>query len=344
MYEAKKIEEEVLDFWKKGRIYQKSKDRNKGKKSFYFLQGPPYTSGRLHCGQAWNHSLKDSILRYKRMQGLHVWDRAGYDMHGIPTESKVQKKLGLKTKDDIINFGLDKFSKECMRFSIEHAKLMDVDLSKMGIWLDFENAYHPIDEEWIEGVWWLVKRAEEQNRLYEGEKTMSWCAECATALAKHECEYAELEDTSIFVKFKVENKDNEYFIIWTTTPWTITFNLGIMANPNFDYVKAKVGNEVWIVAKDLADSVIKEKMGKDYVILEELTGKELVGTKYLHPWEKEISDLAKIKKSHPNSFSVVSSEEFVTLDAGTGLVHMAPGCGPEDYEVGMANKILHLIQ
>ena len=339
MYDARKIEEEVLDFWKKNKIYQKSKDKNKGKKPFYFLQGPPYTSGRLHCGQAWNHALKDSILRYKRMKGLHVWDRAGYDMHGLPTESKVQKKLGLKTKEDIVKFGLNKFAKECMKFSVEHAKLMDKDLSGMGIWMDYENAYHPIDEEWIESVWWLVKRAEEKNRLYEGEKTMSWCSECATALAKHECEYAEIEDNSIFVKFKVEGKDNEYLIIWTTTPWTITFNLGIMANPNFTYVKAKVDNETWIVAKDLADEVIKGKIDRDYTIIEEITGKDLIGTKYLHPWENEISDLKKVRNSHPNAFTVVSSNKFVTLDTGTGLVHMAPGCGPEDYEVGLQNKI-----
>ena len=183
MYDAKKIEEEVLDFWKKNKIYQKSKDKNKGKKPFYFLQGPPYTSGRLHIGHAWNNSLKDAALRYKRMKGFHVWDRAGYDMHGMPTASKVQEKLGLKTKEEIIGFGLDKFAKECMKFSVEHAKLMDEDLSRLGIWMDYENAYHPINEEWVESVWLLVKRAEVEKSFYVGVKRLIWCYFCSSGLA-----------------------------------------------------------------------------------------------------------------------------------------------------------------
>ena len=154
MYEANKIEEEVLQFWKDNNIYKKVRDKNKGNKPFYFLQGPPYTSGKLHMGHAWNNSLKDLVLRYKNMKGLHVWDRAGYDMHGIPTAAKVQEKLGLKTKESILKYGMGKFIKECMEFSKNHAKVMNDDLFRLGIWMDYKNAYMPIEEDWMESVWW----------------------------------------------------------------------------------------------------------------------------------------------------------------------------------------------
>ena len=339
MYDPQKIEEEIIEFWKKNNIYQIVRDSTKGKKPFYFLQGPPYTSGKLHAGHAWNNSMKDSVLRYKQMNGFEVWDRAGYDMHGIPTASKVQKELNLKTKEDIEKYGLAKFAKACINFSKKHAKVMNEDLFRLGIWMDYENAYMPIEEDWIESVWWLIKRAEEEGRLYEGKKTMTWCPTCETALAKHECEYKKVKDKSIYVKFKIREKENEYLLIWTTTPWTIPFNLAVMVNPEIDYIKAKVENEVWIIAKELADSLIKDKLEKDYTILEEFKGKDLEHLEYAHPFENEIKDYKKLKQNHEKVHTVLLSKEYVTTEAGTGLVHCAPGCGPEDYEVGHKNNI-----
>ena len=337
MYNHKEIEQEIIEFWKKNNIYQKNKEKNKGKKPFYFLQGPPYTSGRIHIGQAWNNSLKDAVLRFKRMRNFDVWDRAGYDMHGIPTSSKVQKKLGLNSKEDIEKYGVDKFIKECMAFSKEHANHMSEDLFKLGVWLDYEDAYLPISEDWINSTWFLIKQADKKNRLYEGEKTMAWCAECETALAKHECDYKVITDKSIFVKFKVRNQD-KHLIIWTTTPWTIAFNLAVMVNPDLDYAEVQVGKETWIMARDLVESVM-ERLSKEYVILDEFKGSELKGLEYEHPWIKEIPEYTKLKLKHKKVHTVVLSKEYVNLDAGTGLVHCAPGCGPEDYEVGYENKI-----
>jgi len=339
MYDPQKIEEEIIEFWKKNNIYKIVRDSTKDNKPFYFLQGPPYTSGKLHAGHAWNNSMKDSVLRYKQMNGFEVWDRAGYDMHGIPTASKVQKELNLKTKEDIERYGLDKFAKACIKFSKKHAKVMNEDLFRLGIWMDYENAYMPIEEDWIESVWWLIKRAEEEERLYEGKKTMTWCPTCETALAKHECEYKKVKDKSIYVKFKIKEKENEYLLIWTTTPWTIPFNLAVMVNPGIDYIKAKVGDEVWVIAKELADSLIKDKLEKDYTILEEFKGKDLEHLEYNHPFENEIKAYEKLKQNHKNVHTVLLSKEYVTTEAGTGLVHCAPGCGPEDYEVGHKNNI-----
>jgi isoleucyl-tRNA synthetase len=331
-YDFKVVEPAVLAFWEKNRIYEKAKSRNKGKKKFYFLDGPPYTSGRIHLGQAWNKALKDCVLRYKRMSGFDVYDRAGYDMHGLPTAHKVEEKFKLKDKDDIIKFGIDKFVDECKKFSVENMNLMTKDFVRLGVWMDFENAYQPIQNSFIEGEWWLVKKAHENNRLYEGKRTMTWCPHCATALAKHELDYKTITDNSIFVKFPVVGKDNEFLIVWTTTPWTLAFNLAIMVNPELDYVKADVEGEKWIVAKALAPSLISAVANKKFKVIEEFKGEKLAGLKYEHPWKKEIKFFSELKNDKLHT--IVLSSEYVDTSAGSGLVHCAPGCGPEDYEVG----------
>jgi len=336
-YEPLKQEPEILNFWNKNKIYQKAKKANKGKKSFYFLDGPPYTSGKVHIGTAWNKALKDIALRYKRMKGFDVWDRAGYDMHGMPTELAVERNLKL-TKDDIPEYGIAKFTKACKNFAIKNLKSMNKDFERIGVWMDFEDPYMTLKNEYIEGEWWLVKKAHENKRLYEGEKTMHWCAHCETALAKHELEYKNVSDDSIFIKFKIKGK-NEFLIIWTTTPWTIPYNLGVMVNPKLDYVRAKVENEVWIVAKGLAGGVINTVADKKFKIIEEFKGDKLKGIEYIHPFEDEISDYEKLRKKSDKIHTVVLCEEYVDLSAGTGLVHMAPGCGPEDYEIGFREGI-----
>jgi len=337
-YQPIKVEEDILEFWKANKIYEKAKEKNKGKKQFYFLQGPPYTSGRIHMGHAWNMALKDMVLRYKRMQGFDVWDRGGYDMHGLPTSRQVMKEQNLRFKDDIIKFGMDKFVNECLKFSIEKMKLMNKDFWRLGVWMDHEGAYKPIKNEYIESVWFLVKKAHETGRLYEGLRTMAWCASCETALAKHEQEYKNVEDDSIFLKFKVIGKENEYLIIWTTTPWTIPFNLAVMVNPELEYIKAKVDGEIWIMAKGLAGPLVQSVVGKSLIIIEEFPGSELAGLKYEHPLAEEIKFFEKIK-NNPKLHTVILSKEYVDLSAGSGLVHCAPGCGPEDYEVGHQNGL-----
>ncbi|MCH8329085.1 MAG: isoleucine--tRNA ligase, partial [Nanoarchaeota archaeon] len=182
-------------------------------------------------------------------------------------------------------------------------------------------------------------KAHENKRLYEGEKTMHWCSKCATSLAKHELEYKNVKDSSIFVKFPIKNKKDEYLIVWTTTPWTIPFNLGVMANPNLDYIKAKVGDEIWIVAKALSAPLISSLLNKQFSVLEEFKGKKLLGLKYTHPFEDDFPKLKELSEKNENVHTVVLSEEYVDTTAGSGLVHMAPGCGPEDYEVGHKNNI-----
>jgi isoleucyl-tRNA synthetase len=293
-YDFKKVEQEITSLWAKKKIYKKAKVRGKGKQIFYFLDGPPYTSGRVHIGTAWNKTLKDSVLRYKRMRGFDVFDRAGYDMHGMPTEGGVEKELGIKLKEEIPKLGVDKFVKACREFAVRNMNLMTADFKKLGVWMDFDNAYQPIAKEYIEGEWWLIKQAHLNGRLYEGEKTIHWCAKCGTALAKHELEYQNDVDDSIFLKFPVVGSEREFLIIWTTTPWTIPFNLGVMANPQLDYVKARVDDETWILAKGLAAGVINSVADKQYAILEEFKGDRLKGVRYRHPLYDDISDFKEL--------------------------------------------------
>lgn len=333
MYNFKETEASVMDFWNKNRIYQKAKEKNKGQKIYYYLDGPPYTSGRIHVGHAWGKALRDAILRYKRMNNLDVWDRAGFDMHGLPTERAVEQKFGIKDKEEVVNkFGLLKYIQECEKLSIENMNLMKKDFKDMGVWMDFDKPYMSLENSYIEGVWWLVKKAHENGRLYEGLRTMPWCAFCATANAKHELEYETVKEESIFVKFHVVGTANEYIVIWTTTPWTISFNLGVMVNPGFDYVKCKVDGEVWIIAEALANIFFGAVVGKRYEIVEKIKGSKLEGLKYEHPFAKYIPQFKEMKSNRLHT--VLLSEQYVDVSGGTGLVHCAPGCGPEDYEVG----------
>ncbi len=332
-YVPKELEPIIVNFWKKEKVLDKLKKRNKRGERFYFLNGPPYTSGRIHLGQAWNNTVKDIVLRYKRMQSFNVWDRAGYDMHGLPTEHKVMEKFNLKTKEDIVAFGVEKFSDACFQFSTEMAEQMNKDLIRLGSTLDFSDPYLPVTNEFMESEWFLIKRAHEQNRLYEGERAMSWCSSCATALAKHELEYKDIADTSIYLKFRLKDAKNEYLIIWTTTPWTIPLNLAVVVHPKFEYVKCKVKDEYWIVAKALAEKVIKNKIGEDYKVIQTFLGKELKGKEYIPPFAEEFPYINEAKKEQKKIYTILLSEEYVNLEDGTGLVHFAPGCGDSDYEL-----------
>ncbi|MBW2970345.1 isoleucine--tRNA ligase [Candidatus Woesearchaeota archaeon] len=332
-YDFKVVEPSVLDFWKDNKIYEKAKKKNAGKKIFYYLDGPPYTSGKIHIGHAWGKALRDSVLRYKRMCGFDVWDQPGFDMHGLPVEVAVEKELGIKDKKEILNkLGLSRFIEECQKFALDNLWPMVEEFKRLGVWMDWQNPYMTIKNEYIEGAWWALAKAHERELLYLGKKVMTWCPRCATALAKHELEYENRKEDSIFVKLQVEGKPNEFLIVWTTTPWTIPFNMAVMAHPEFDYVKAKVDGETWILAEALAPGVIGAVAGKKYEVLEKVKGEKLAGTKYMQPFRDEVKFHQENKEER--AYSVILSDKYVSTDAGSGLVHCAPGCGPEDFEVG----------
>lgn len=333
-YKPQEFELAILDLWHKNNTLAQLKQKNQNGPKFYFLEGPPYTSGRVHLGTAWNMALKDIILRYKRAQGFNVWDRMGYDMHGLPTEQKVMAKLNLKNKHDIEQYGLKKFTDECEQFCIDMMHTMNKEFIRLGATLDFSNPYQPISKQFMEAEWWLIKKAHEKGRLYQGLRTMHWDAATQTAVAKHELEYKSITDTSIYIKFPHAKKKNTYFIIWTTTPWTIPLNLAIMVNPKLTYCDVETSEkETWIIAKPLVHSLMNKARQDKFKIKKEYLGSELDNEHYIHPLDTK-PHLPKDLQKNPRLFTILLSEEYVDASSGTGLVHCAPGCGPEDYEVG----------
>ena len=331
----------LVTMWERQKLLEQLRARNKDGKPFYFLEGPPYTSGRVHLGTAWNMSLKDMFVRYKRMQGFNVWDRMGYDMHGLPIEHATEKKLGIKGKDDIQKFGVDKFVRECEKLCIENMHQMNKDFLRIGSTLDLQNAYQSITRDFISGEWMLIKKAHESGRLYEGLRTMHWDMASATGVAKHELEYKSVTDTSVYLKLKLldsvakhdskHGSSNRYLLVWTTTPWTLPFNLGVMMHPDLDYAVCSVNGEEWVVAKSRVAHVMQKAKVKDFKIVSEHKGNHFAGLKYVHPFGSDIQFPQK-----PKLHTVLINSEYVDDTSGTGLVHCAPGCGPEDYEVGHA--------
>jgi len=325
-----KEEKEIQEFWKKNRIYEKVKGGRKGKK-FFFLDGPPYATGDIHAGTALNKILKDCFIRFFRMQGYNVWDQPGYDTHGLPIENNVEKKLGFGNKADIEKFGVKNFINECKKFATQYIDVMSSQFNDLGVWMDWKNPYLTLNNTYIEGAWFTFKEAYKKGFLYKGIYPVHVCTRCETAVAYNEIVHKEVSDPSIYVKFPVKGKKNEFLLIWTTTPWTLPSNTGVMANPSADYVKIKIDSDILIMAKDLVEKVM-EKIGiRKYKIIETFKGSALENLKYEHP----MLDLFKFQQKLKNAHRIVLSKQYVSLEEGTGLVHTAPGHGQEDFKVSL---------
>ncbi|MFH1784878.1 MAG: isoleucine--tRNA ligase [Candidatus Micrarchaeota archaeon] len=325
MYDHRKVEKEVLEFWEKEKIYEKAKAKNKGSETFYFCDGPPYATGQIHPGTGWNKTIKDAVCRYHRIIGKDVRVQAGYDTHGLPIEVKVEQELKFKHKSDIEKYGIGKFVDRCKEFATKYIGVMGNQFKSLGVWMDFDNPYITYTDSYIESSWRNLQLANERNLLHEGVYVLPYCYRCETTMANYELEYADESDPSIFVKFKLKNKENEYLIVWTTTPWTLVSNMGVMVHPTFAYVRIKVGEEIWVIAKERLDYLM-ELLGESATVVEELPGRKLKDLEYDHPFQDKIHKHADRK--------VVLSDEFVTLEEGTGLVHTAPGHGPADFIIG----------
>ncbi len=328
-YTHSAIEEKVLARWKKNRIYAKVKRSGHGKKPFFFVDGPPYATGSIHMGTAWNKIIKDVYIRFFRMMGYDVWDQPGFDTHGTPIETKVEKQLGYKSKKDIERFGIDKFTKKCREFATKYIGVMSDQFANLGVWMDWKNPYLTLNNEYIEGAWYTFKKAFEGDFLYKGKYPVHVCPRCETVVAYNEIEYTKLTDTSVYVKLRLRDDRNKYLIVWTTTPWTLPGNTGVMVHPKFKYVEAELGNgEVWIVAKDRLQDLM-DAVEAGYKVLREFPGKELEGLEYIGPLHGKLA-LPKLK----NAYRVIMSDRYVHLEEGTGLVHTAPGHGKEDFDAG----------
>lgn len=333
MKKTKEIEESILKFWEDNKTYKKVRKKFLKGKKFYFMDGPPYATGNIHIGTALNKILKDIAMRSKRMQGYNVFDRPGYDTHGVPIELQVEKEIGSKEKHDIEVYGVDKFIEKCREYATKYIEVMNKEFINLGVWMDFNNSYLTLNEDYIEAIWHAFKEADKKGLLYLGKYPVHVCTRCETAVAYNEIEYGKQKDLSIFVKFPLEDKKNTFLIIWTTTPWTLPGNTGIMIHPDFLYQEIEFSNgEKWIIAKELVGKLMSLfKLG--FTLKKEFKGKEIKDWKYINPLAKHL------KVSVENSYKVVLSSRYVSLDEGTGLVHCAPGHGKEDYEVGIENGL-----
>ena len=329
-----KIEEEILKYWDENKIYKKLKEVNsKLPKKFLFIDGPPYPSSPVpHIGTVWNKVIKDCILRYERLAGHRTYDQPGYDTHGLPIEVATEKQLGIQRKAEIVErIGVANFVNKCRELALTNAAALTQNFKNVGVFMDWDNPYYTLDNTYISNSWAVVKKAYERGLLYRGMHVLHWCPRCETTLADYEVsEYRDLEDPSIYVKFKVKGTPNKYLVIWTTTPWTIPANVFVMINKDYDYAEVEVNNEILIIAKDRVRDVMKEAGIKDYKILRTFKGEELLGLEYEHPLKDIVPAQAKAEGYH----KVVDAGENVTLTEGTGLVHSAPGHGDVDFEIG----------
>ena len=322
-YNPKKIEEKILKFWAENSIFKKSIDQREGCEPYIFLEGPPTANGLPHPGHVLTRVIKDLICRYQTMNGHYILRKAGWDTHGLPVEIEVEKKLGLRDKKAVEKYGIKKFNDECKKSVLRYENAWVENTKRIGFWLDMDNPYITFKNEYIESVWWSLKQAWEKKLLYKGHKVVPYCPRCGTALSAHEVSqgYKAIEEPSIFVKFKLK-KEDAYFLAWTTTPWTLISNVALAVHPDETYIKIRYNGQILIFAEERAAALLK---GQEYEFLDGFPGKKLKGIEY-----EPLFDYAKPDKK---AWYVVLAD-FVTMEDGTGIVHMAPAFGEDDYNIG----------
>ncbi len=329
MYDFKHVEEEILKFWKDKKIFDKLRNKNKGNKKWSFIDGPITANNPMGIHHAWGRTYKDLYQRFKAMQGYDQRYQNGFDCQGLWVEREEEKDLGLKNKADIEKFGILNFVKSCRKRIEKFSKIQAEQSIKLGQWMDWGNSYYTMTDNNNLHNWFLIKTYFEKRWLYKGKDAVPWCWRCGTASSKHDIVtegYKEVTHSALFMRFPLKNKKNEYFIIFTTTPWTVLANVAIAVNSNLDYVKVEQDNNYYW----LAESRLNELKGK-YKIIEKKKGAKLEGIQYTMPYDKF--------ESQKNSPHKVVLWDLASGEEGTGIVHIAPGCGAEDYELGKKIKL-----
>lgn len=321
------IENDVSEYWKKNNTFSKSIENRMENQPFIFFEGPPTANGLPHAGHVLGRVIKDLYARYKTMQGFYVERKAGWDTHGLPVELGVEKAIGINDKSEIENFGVEKFISKCKESVFNYEKQWREFTESMGYWVDMDNPYKTMDNSYIESVWNILSEFHSKGLLYKGHKVTPYCPSCQTSLSSHEVAqgYKEVKDLSATIKLSLE--DNEtYLLIWTTTPWTIPGNVAVAVNKHKTYVKVEYDSSFYIVMKDLLDRIFEEDT---FRIVKEFKGSELIGYKYIPPF---------INAELENAYKIIPGD-FVTAKEGTGLVHIAPAHGEDDYNVVRENGI-----
>ena len=324
-------EKKIVEYWNENKVFEKSMAQTEGGEEFSFYDGPPTANGKPHIGHILTRVMKDIVPRYKTMKGKHVLRKAGWDTHGLPVELEVEKKLGFEHKTEIEGYGIEPFIKKCKesvwQYTTEWKQMSD----RVGYWCDMDNPYVTYHDDYIESEWWALKEIHKKGLLYKGHKIVPYCPRCGTALSSHEVAqgYKDVKQTTAFVKFKVVGEENKYILAWTTTPWTLPSNVALCMNPDFDYVEVRMeeSGEKYILAEGLLKSVLGEE---GYEVLSKKKGTAYEYTEYepLYPFGKE-------KFKFREKAYYVTCDGYVTLSDGTGVVHIAPAFGEDDYKVGV---------
>ncbi|MCH8125323.1 isoleucine--tRNA ligase [candidate division KSB1 bacterium] len=321
-HEFPQLELEILAFWEKNDIFHKSVNSRDPEKLFVFYEGPPTANGKPGIHHVISRAVKDFVCRLRTMQGYRVERKAGWDTHGLPVEIEVEKELGIEGKEQIIEYGIAKFNEKCKENVFRYKAEWDELTRRIAFWVDLDDPYITYSNEYIESVWWILKEFWQKGLLYEGHKVLPYCPRCETALSSHEVSlgYKDVPDPSIFVKMKLKEAPDTYFLIWTTTPWTLISNAALAVHPDETYVKIRLNGEKLILVKQRL-SVIEG----DYEIIEEIKGRKLENIEY--------DPLFSFIKPDKKAWYVILGD-FVTTEEGTGIVHTAPAFGEDDYRMG----------
>jgi isoleucyl-tRNA synthetase len=322
------LEHEILEFWEKRDVFRASLEARRGRPEWVFYDGPPTANNRPHIGHVEARTFKDLYPRFRTMAGYLVNRKAGWDCHGLPVEVEVEKAIGTRSKRDIEEFGVAEFVRLCRESVQRYVEDWKRVSERMGFWVDMDDAYWTMDREYVESVWWALKTLHERGLLFEDDKSVAYCPRCGTGLSDHEVSqgYATVEDPSIFVKLPITESPNNpklvstksSLVVWTTTPWTLLANLAVAVDPNEAYVRAEVDGESLVVAKSSLAA-----LGEHAVTSDSMNGATLVGARYEPPYPNIDRDTHR-----------VVGADFVSMEEGTGLVHIAPGFGPDDLALG----------
>ncbi|MET0980355.1 MAG: class I tRNA ligase family protein, partial [Candidatus Saccharimonadales bacterium] len=338
---ALEYEKDIVIQWKKNKTFEKSVEMRPKDNSYVFYDGPPFISGVPHHGTLLSSVVKDVVPRYQTMQGKRVERVWGWDCHGLPAERYTEKKLGINSREEVINYGIEKYIIACRENMVQTSSLWEDTIERIGRWVDFKGAYKTMDKEYMESVWWAFKALYEKGKIYEGEKVLMYCTLDATPLSKAEVTmdagaYQDVTDPSVFTKFKLVGQDVS-LLAWTTTPWTLPANTAVAVNKDFDYVEVDLDGEHLVLAKDLVQKVLTDAKHQplDYKVIRTFKGKELVGKSY-----EPLFGVDRGENAHR-----IWHADYVSADDGSGIVHIAPAYGEEDFEMAKREKIpvVHVI-
>ncbi|MAF13655.1 MAG: isoleucine--tRNA ligase [Parcubacteria group bacterium] len=327
-------EKEILKFWQDNKIFEKSIDKDSPKGDYVFYDGPPFATGLPHYGHFVPSIIKDVVPRYFTMRGYKVERKWGWDCHGLPIENIVEKELGFKSKKDIIKYGIDKFNETCRSKVLEFAAEWEKTIPRLGRWADMTNAYKTMDLDYMESVWWVFKKLWDKELIYEDYKSIHVCPRCETTLSQQEVSegYKDVKDLSVTAKFELVDEPGTFILAWTTTPWTLPGNVALAIGEDISYVKVDYEKQKFILAKETLENIFKDKK---YKVVGAIKTKDLIGKKYQPLFDDYVSSDIENKEN----FYTVVFENFVNTEEGTGVVHIAPAFGGDDYSSFKKNHL-----